>query len=210
MSKKTLQKICLGIESTAHTFGVGIVDFEGNVLSRINAMYKPDEGGLHPRKVVEHHNTVFMNVIQKALHEANLSIKEINLIAFSQGPGLGPCLRIGAGIARSLSMKLKIPIIGVNHCIGHAEIGRRLSGYDDPLTVYASGGNTMIAGFQTGKYRVFGETLDIAIGNMIDMVARDLGVPHPGGPKIEKMAKKGTQYLPMPYIVKGMDLSFSG
>ena len=204
------KKICLGIESTAHTFGVGIVDFEGNVLSVVNDTYVPDSGGIHPRKVVEHHNLIFLNVIKKALKQADKTPSDLNLIAFSQGPGLGPCLRIGAGIARTLSQKLNIPIVGANHCIGHVEIGRKISGFEDPLTLYVSGGNTIISAFETGRYQVFGETLDLAVGNMIDMVARDLGLPHPGGPKIEKLALSGSKYLKLPYVVKGMDLSFSG
>ncbi|MHA1897808.1 MAG: bifunctional N(6)-L-threonylcarbamoyladenine synthase/serine/threonine protein kinase [Promethearchaeota archaeon] len=212
MRKNTSEsyKICLGIESTAHTFGVGIVDFTGNVLARVNDTYVPDSGGLHPRKVVEHHHNVFLDVIKRALKEADLSIKDIDLIAFSQGPGLGPCLRIGAGVARTLAQKLKVPLIGVNHCVGHVEIGRRVSGAKDPLTLYVSGGNTMVNAFESGRYQVFGETLDIAVGNMIDMVAREMGLPHPGGPKIEKMARAAKRYLKLPYVVKGMDLSFSG
>ena len=203
-------RYCLGIESTAHTFGVGIVDFEGNVLSVVNDTFVPESGGLHPRKVVDHHNNVFMNVIDSALNEANLTLNQINLISFSQSPGLGPCLRIGAGVARSLSQKLHIPLVGVNHCIGHIEIGRKFCNAYDPLTLYVSGGNTIVSAFETGHYQIFGETLDIAVGNMIDMVARDLGLRHPGGPKIEKLAIKSTKYIELPYVVKGMDLSFSG
>ncbi len=203
-------RYCLGIESTAHTFGIGIVSFDGEVLSVVNSTFIPEEGGLHPRKVVEHHNNVFMDVIDSALSKANLSLSQINLISFSQSPGLGPCLRIGAGVARTLAQKLKIPIVGVNHCIGHIEIGRKFCNSYDPLTLYVSGGNTIISAFETEHYQIFGETLDIAVGNMIDMVARDLGLSHPGGPKIEKMAVQSTRYLELPYIVKGMDLSFSG
>jgi N6-L-threonylcarbamoyladenine synthase/protein kinase Bud32 len=203
-------RYCLGIESTAHTFGIGIVDFDGNVLSVVNDTFIPEKGGLHPRKVVEHHNEVFMNVIDAALKEANLPLDKIDLISFSQSPGLGPCLRIGAGVARTLAQKLQIPLIGINHCIAHIEIGRKFCNAYDPLTLYVSGGNTIVSAFETEHYQVFGETLDLAVGNMIDMVARDLGLPHPGGPKIEKMAAKSNNYLELPYIVKGMDLSFSG
>ena len=80
-------RYCLGIESTAHTFGVGIVDFEGQVLSVVNDTYVPESGGLHPRKVVEHHNNVFMDVIDSALTKAHLSLTQIDLISFSQSPG---------------------------------------------------------------------------------------------------------------------------
>jgi len=203
-------RYCLGIESTAHTFGVGIVDFEGNVLSVVNDTFVPETGGLHPRKVVDHHNNVFLEVIDSALSKASISLSQVDLISFSQSPGLGPCLRIGAGVARTLAQKLIIPLVGVNHCIGHIEIGRKFCNAYDPLTLYVSGGNTIVSAFETGHYQIFGETLDIAVGNMIDMVARDIDLPHPGGPKIEKLAAKSTKYIELPYIVKGMDLSFSG
>ncbi len=202
--------LCLGIESTAHTFSVGIMDDQGRVLSLVSDTYKPQTGGLKPVDVVEHHYTVFDRVLNQAISKANIEFTNLGLIAFSQGPGLGPCLRVGAAIARSLSLKLNIPIVGVNHCIAHVEIGRLLCNVDDPVTVYVSGGNTIISAFDSGMYQVFGETLDLAIGNMIDMVARDHGIPHPGGPKIEKIAKGGSNYINLPYIVKGMDLSFSG
>ncbi|TFG24239.1 MAG: tRNA (adenosine(37)-N6)-threonylcarbamoyltransferase complex transferase subunit TsaD, partial [Promethearchaeota archaeon] len=140
----------------------------------------------------------------------NCSIKDIELIAFSQSPGLGPILKIGAQVARMLSQLLSVPLIGVNHCIAHIEIGRFQCKIDDPLTLYVSGGNTIVSAFESSHYQIFGETLDIPIGNMIDSFARDAGIPHPGGPKIELLARKSTRYLDLPYIVKGMDLSFSG
>jgi N6-L-threonylcarbamoyladenine synthase/protein kinase Bud32 len=207
---KFKRKICLGIESTAHTWSVGVVDFKGNVLSLVNNTFIPEEGGLHPALVREHHLEVFKDTINKALIQANLSIKEIDLIAFSRSPGLGPVLRIGALVARMLSLLLKIPMVGVNHCIAHIEIGRLMCKIEDPLTLYVSGGNTIVSAYESGHYQIFGETLDIAIGNMIDMFARDAGLSHPGGPKIEKLASQSNNYLPLPYIVKGMDLSFSG
>ncbi len=204
------RKFCLGLESTAHTFGAGVVSFSGEVLSVVNDTYVPESGGLHPREVAEHHMQNFGDTLNKALTDAKISWQDIDLIAFSQGPGLGPCLRVSATVARALHFALKRPIIGVNHCIAHVEIGRLLSKVEDPLTLYVSGGNTIVSAFEAGRYRIFGETLDLAIGNMIDMFARDAGLPHPGGPKIEKLAKESTNFLPLPYVVKGMDLSFSG
>lgn len=204
------RKFCLGIESTAHTFGAGVVSFTGEVLSVANDTFVPESGGLHPREVAEHHMQNFGETLNKALAEAQLSWQDINLVAFSQGPGLGPCLRVGATVARALHFALKVPLVGVNHCIAHVEIGRLLSKVDDPLTLYVSGGNTIVSAFEAGRYRIFGETLDLAVGNMIDMFARDVGLPHPGGPKIEKLAKESQNFLPLPYVVKGMDLSFSG
>jgi len=206
-----MKKLCLGIESTAHTFSVGILDFKGNVYSLINDTFIPKEGGLHPALVREHHLNNFMKTINRALLDANISIKDIQLIAFSQSPGLGPVLKIGALVARMLSQLLNIPIVGVNHCIAHIEIGRLMCKIKDPLTLYVSGGNTIVSAFESSRYQIFGETLDLAIGNMIDSFARDAGLQHPGGPKIEKIALTSKQnYIQLPYVVKGMDLSFSG
>jgi N6-L-threonylcarbamoyladenine synthase/protein kinase Bud32 len=208
MSSKN--KLALGIESTAHTWGVGIIDFSGNVISLVNDMFIPEKGGLHPVLVKEQHLNNFMSVINKALSEASISIRDIDLIAFSKSPGLGPILKIGAQVSRLLSQLLEIPVIAVNHCIAHIEIGRLMCEIEDPLTLYVSGGNTIVSAYESGRYQIFGETLDIPIGNLIDSFARDVGIPHPGGPKVEKLALDSTKYLSLPYVVKGMDLSFSG
>lgn len=205
-----MKKLCLGIESTAHTFSVGILDFDGNIYSLINDIFIPEEGGLHPGLVREQHLNNFMKIINRALSEAQISVNNINLIAFSQSPGLGPVLKIGAWVARMLSQLLDIPIVGVNHCVAHIEIGRLLCHIEDPLSLYVSGGNTIVSAFESNRYQIFGETLDLAIGNMIDSFARDAGLQHPGGPKIEKLASESDNYIPLPYVVKGMDLSFSG
>ena len=202
--------ICLGIESTAHTFSVGLITDAGELLGLSSDTYLPPEGGLKPIDVVEHHYNCFDSLLKSALEKANLHLKQVDLIAFSQGPGLGPCLRVGAAVARSLSLKLEIPLVGVNHCIAHIEIGRQMCGVEDPVTLYVSGGNTIISAFDSDHYQVFGETLDLPIGNMLDMVAREIGIPHPGGPRMESISKSGKKYFPLPYIVKGMDLSFSG
>lgn len=205
-----MPQLALGIESTAHTFGVGIIDFDGKVYSLVNDIYIPHEGGLHPVLVKEQHLNNFTRVINQALFEAKCTINDINLIAFSDSPGLAPVLKVGALVARMLSQKLDIPLVGVNHCIAHVEIGRLMCDITDPLTLYVSGGNTIVSAFESERYQIFGETLDLAVGNMIDSFARDAGLPHPGGPKIEKMAQESTNYLALPYVVKGMDLSFSG
>ena len=202
--------LTLGIESTAHTWSVGIVDFSGKVLSLVNDMFVPEKGGIHPMLVKEQHLNNFMGIINKALEDASISIKEIDLIAFSNSPGLGAILQIGAHVARMLSQLLGIPIVAVNHCIAHIEIGRFLCKIDDPLTLYVSGGNTIVSAYESGRYQIFGETLDIPIGNLIDSFARDVGIPHPGGPKVEALARESDNYLHLPYVVKGMDLSFSG
>lgn len=201
---------CLGIESTAHTFGAGIVDFTGNVLALVNDTFVPEEGGLHPLKTSLHHVDCFARVVEDACSAAGVSPREASLIAFSQGPGLGPCLRVGATVARSLHAFLGVPLAGVNHCVAHVEIGRLTCGVDDPLAVYVSGGNTIVSAFEAGRYQVFGETLDIALGNMLDTFARSAGLQHPGGPKLEALASNAGGFIELPYTVKGMDLAFSG
>lgn len=200
--------LCLGIESTAHSFGVGIVNDKGKILTNVIASsFKPE--GIHPTEASEHHANIAVETIKNAVKEAKIKPKDINLIAFSQGPGLQPCLRIGAVAARILTQKLSIPLIGVNHCVAHIEIGKLTTRCKDPMVIYLSGGNSQIIGLSGGVYRIFGETLDIAIGNMFDKFARELNLGFPGGPIIDKLAEKG-KYIELPYIVKGMDFSFSG
>lgn len=201
--------IALGIESTAHTFGIGIVNAEGKILANEKSVFMPKKGGIHPREAAEHHANVSQEVLEKALNASGMKINEIDIIAFSQGPGLAPCLRIAAVLARYLALKYKKPLIGVNHCIAHIEIGKFLSGAKDPITLYVSGGNTQVIAFIDGKYRVLGETQDIGIGNALDKFARKVGLPFPGGPRIEELAKKG-KWIELPYVVKGMDVAFSG
>jgi N6-L-threonylcarbamoyladenine synthase/protein kinase Bud32 len=134
---------------------------------------------------------------------------KITGVAFSKGPGLGPCLRTVATAARSLALALDVPLVGVNHCVAHIEIGLFATGCRDPIVLYASGANTQVIGYLNSRYRVFGETLDIGIGNALDKFARSKNLPHPGGPLIEVQAQEG-QYVELPYTVKGMDLAFSG
>lgn len=202
--------LVLGIECTAHTYGVGIVSGEGNILANVNDTYVPSKGGIHPRESAQHHSSVALRVLKQALTEARVSLRDIDAIAASFGPGFGPCLRTGCTVARALALSLSKPLIRVNHCIAHVEIGRLLTGARDPLTVYVSGGNTMITAYAEGRYRVFGETIDIALGNFLDVLARELGLPHPGGPIVEELARKGKRLLPLPYVVKGQDVSYSG
>lgn len=202
--------ICMGLEGTAEKTGVGIVDSSGEILASVGKSLIPESGGIHPREAAEHHANNIVPLLKEALVESGLELKDMDLVAFSRGPGLGPALRTVATAARSLSLSLKVPIMGVNHCIGHVEIGRLTTGAVDPLTLYVSGGNSQIIAYDRGRYRVFGETLDIALGNCLDQFARQVNLGHPGGPRVEELALKSQNYLKLPYTVKGMDLSFSG
>jgi len=200
--------IVLGIEGTAHTLGIGIVT-ERKVLANVFDTLTTEKGGIHPKKAAEHHAKLLKPLLRKALEKAGVSMDDVDVIAFSQGPGLGPALRVVATAARALAIRYGKPIVGVNHCIAHVEI-TKMFGVKDPVGLYVSGGNTQVLALEGGRYRVFGETLDIGIGNAIDTFAREIGLGFPGGPKIERLAQRGERYIELPYAVKGMDLSFSG
>jgi universal protein Kae1 len=208
------ERYCLGIESTADDFGVGIATFDGDILANESSSYIPESGGIHPREAARHHAEMADQVLAQALEKANAKSGDLSVIAFAQGPGLGPCLRTGATVARALASYLNIPLVGVNHSVGHIEIGKLKTGAADPLTLYASGGNTLVTAYAGGRYRVFGETLDIALGNCLDVFAREAGLkPRKGvplGASVEQLAAKGKVLVPLPYVVKGMDMSLSG
>lgn len=200
--------IVLGIESTAHTFGIGIVK-DGKILANVKKTYTTETGGIIPSEAAKHHNENKENIYSDALIKAEINENEIDAIAFSQGPGLSPCLLAGLRFAKELSKKLNKPLVPVNHCISHFEIGGT-TGAKNPVMLYVSGANTQIIAYESGKYRIFGETLDLGVGNFIDTFARLLGFGFPGGPAIQKFAEEGKNYIELPYVVKGMDISLSG
>jgi universal protein Kae1 len=202
--------VVLGIESTAHTASVGIVDDTAAVLGLAGDMYRPPAGGIHPREAANHHVEVLPGLVERALEAAHVAPEEIDGVAFAQGPGLGPCLRAGATVARTLAQLWDRPLVPVNHCVAHVEIARVLSGLEDPILLYASGGNTQIIVWGEGRYRVLGETLDIGIGNFLDKLWIALGGSFPGGPALEAEAKRGSELWTLPYSVHGMDVAFSG
>ena len=207
----------LGVESTAHTFGIAVVK-DGRVLANVRESYTTDKGGIIPIEAARHHRESKERVYSEALLASGIKEKDIDAIAISQGPGLAPCLLVGMGFAKELAKKLGKPIVPVNHCIAHLEIGRMQTprrGHlraRDPVMLYASGANTQIIAYASGKFRVFGETLDVGIGNFIDKIARHMGLGFPGGPKIEQLALKAKEkdIIELPYSIKGMDVSFSG
>ncbi|MHB8585709.1 MAG: bifunctional N(6)-L-threonylcarbamoyladenine synthase/serine/threonine protein kinase [Thermoplasmatota archaeon] len=207
----------LGLEGTAHTFAAAVIDLSDpaepksvRILSNVQDMQKPVAGGIHPREAANHHAEVAGPVVRAALEKAETAADAIDLVAFSQGPGLGPCLRTVATAARAFALARDIPLIGVNHCVAHLEIGRALTPAEDPILLYASGGNTQVIAYTRGRYRVIGETLDMGVGNMLDKFGRELGMPFPAGPKIEEIARGGRALVDLPYSIKGMDVAFSG
>ena len=118
------ERFCLGIESTADDFGVGVATFRGEILANVSSGYIPEKGGIHPREAARHHAEVADCVLAEALSTAGVKPGDLSLIAFAQGPGLGPCLRTGATVARALASYLSVPLVGVNHSVAHIEIGK--------------------------------------------------------------------------------------
>ena len=212
--------IALGIEGSANKLGVGIVRMRGeqgseqfDILANPRTTYiTPPGTGFLPRETAQHHAVHVLPLVRCAMAEAQLAPGDVSCICYTKGPGMGGPLRVGAVVARTLSQLWGVPIVGVNHCVGHIEMGRCVTGSQNPVVLYVSGGNTQVIAYSMQRYRIFGETIDIAIGNCLDRFARVLGLsndPSPGY-NIEQLAKGGSQYVALPYVVKGMDVSFSG
>ncbi|OYR53507.1 bifunctional N(6)-L-threonylcarbamoyladenine synthase/serine/threonine protein kinase [Halorubrum halodurans] len=210
----------LGIEGTAWCASAALHDAETDSTLIESDPYEPDSGGIHPREAAEHMSEAVPEVVETVLDaaEAEYGPDAIDAVAFSRGPGLGPCLRTVGTAARSLAGALDVPLVGVNHMVAHLEIGRHESGFSNPVCLNASGANAHLLGYHDGRYRVLGETMDAGVGNAIDKFTRHVGWTHPGGPKVEAAAAEvGTDrgsgaadLLELPYVVKGMDFSFSG
>lgn len=202
----------LGIEGSANKIGIGITK-NGEVLANVRKTYitPPGEGFL-PKETAKHHREEILGLVKAALKEANLTAHDLDVICYTKGPGMAPPLLVGAIVARTLSLLWEKPLLGVNHCIGHIEMGRFITGAQNPIVLYVSGGNTQVIAYSNKRYRIFGETIDIAVGNCLDRFARIIKLsndPSPGY-NIEQLAKEGKQFAKLPYVVKGMDVSFSG
>ena len=203
----------VGLEGTAWAASASLYDTETEAVHVESDPYQPETGGIHPREAAEHMGNAIPEVVAEILDLAAESGPtdhlDIDAVAVSRGPGLGPCLRVVGTAARALAGTLSVPLVGVNHMIAHLEIGRHQSGFSSPVCLNASGANAHLLGYHDGRYRILGETMDAGVGNAIDKFTRHLGWSHPGGPKVEAHAATG-EYHGLPYVVKGMDFSFSG
>ncbi|KAI5185649.1 N6-L-threonylcarbamoyladenine synthase [Nematocida homosporus] len=204
--------LILGFEGSANKLGIGLVDGD-KILSNRRLTYVPATGeGFKITEAAMHHQKGLFPLLKEVLAETGKKIRDIECLAYTAGPGIGPCLQIVALFVKILSVKYSIPVVPVNHCVAHIEMGRFITGAHNPTILYVSGGNTQIITYKRGKYVIFGETLDIAIGNCLDRLARELKIPNYPSPgyNIEQLAKKGKNLIKLPYSVKGTDLSFSG
>lgn len=201
----------LGIEGSANKIGVGLFS-DGKIISNVRKTYcGPPGQGFLPKEVAAHHRAHICDLVERALTDGH-SLRELEAVCFTRGPGMAPPLISMAIAARMLSMMYEKPLVAVNHCVAHIEMGRFATNCSNPVILYVSGGNTQVLGYSMGKYRIFGETIDIAAGNCLDRCARDLRIPNDPSPGfcIEQLAKGSSNLLELPYSVKGMDVAFSG
>ncbi|KZF22666.1 peptidase M22, glycoprotease [Xylona heveae TC161] len=210
--------IAIGLEGSANKLGVGLIRHPpkggpAQILANIRHTYNSPPGeGFLPKDTAKHHRSWVVNLVKQALKEAGVSAADVDCICYTKGPGMGAPLQSAAIAARMLSLLWDKPLVGVNHCVGHIEMGREITGANNPVVLYVSGGNTQVIAYAEQRYRIFGEALDIAVGNCLDRFARTLEIPNDPAPgyNIEQLAKKGKHLLDLPYTVKGMDCSFSG
>eukprot|EP00051_Salpingoeca_urceolata_P023625 m.404685 g.404685 ORF g.404685 m.404685 type:complete len:336 (-) comp20127_c0_seq1:280-1287(-) len=204
--------IAIGFEGSANKIGVGIVR-DGEVIANPRRTYiTPPGQGFLPRETADHHRKCVLDVLAEALKEAGLKGTDVDCVCFTKGPGMHAPLNTTAIAARTVAQLWGKPLVGVNHCVGHIEMGRLITGAINPVVLYVSGGNTQVIAYSMNCYRIFGETIDIAIGNCLDRFARVLKIsndPSPGY-NIEQLAKGGKKLVELPYATKGMDVSFSG
>ncbi|WEW61955.1 putative tRNA threonylcarbamoyladenosine biosynthesis protein kae1 [Emydomyces testavorans] len=210
--------IAIGLEGSANKLGVGIIfhpddNSEPQVLANVRHTYvSPPGEGFLPKDTAKHHRKWVASLVKDALKEAKIGVDDVDCICYTKGPGMGAPLQSVALAARTLSLLWKKELVGVNHCVGHIEMGRYITGAQNPIVLYVSGGNTQVIAYSSQRYRIFGETLDIAVGNCLDRFARTLHISNDPAPgyNIEQLAKKGKRLVELPYTVKGMDCSFSG
>ncbi|KAK2749436.1 putative tRNA threonylcarbamoyladenosine biosynthesis protein kae1 [Myotisia sp. PD_48] len=210
--------IAIGMEGSANKLGVGVILHPNDggppqVLSNVRHTFvSPPGEGFLPKDTAKHHRKWVVTLVKQALRDADIGVSNVDCICYTKGPGMGAPLQSVALVARTLSLLWNKELVGVNHCVGHIEMGRYITGATNPIVLYVSGGNTQVIAYSSRRYRIFGETLDIAVGNCLDRFARTLHISNDPAPgyNIEQLAKKGKRLFDIPYAVKGMDCSFSG
>ena len=208
--------ILLAIESSCdETSAAVMVDGElrSNVIS--TQLIHTEWGGVVPELASRAHQKSIIPVVQEALQKANINKNDLNAIAFTRGPGLLGALMIGTSFAKALALSLKIPLIDVNHMQAHVlahfiEEPRPLFPF---LCLTVSGGHTQLVWVKSAlDMEIIGETMDDAVGEAFDKTAKLIGLPYPGGPLIDKLAKEGNpDRFPFPMgEMPGLNFSFSG
>ncbi|MDY0210377.1 MAG: tRNA (adenosine(37)-N6)-threonylcarbamoyltransferase complex transferase subunit TsaD [Acholeplasma sp.] len=208
----------LAVESSCDETSVAVVEdgkrvLSNVVLSQIDIHKK--FGGVVPEIASRHHVESMTYVFDQALKEANVTEKDIDLVAVTEGPGLIGSLLVGINAATTFAFAHKLPLMGVNHMVGHIYSANIEHEMKFPLVaMLVSGGHTELIYMKDHmSFEILGETLDDAVGEAYDKVGRMLGLPYPGGPLIDKLAFEGKDIyaLPRPMLdPNGFDFSFSG
>jgi N6-L-threonylcarbamoyladenine synthase len=214
----------LGFESSCDETGVAIVEVAGAAPPRLLAQALHSQismhqayGGVVPELASRDHVRRVLPLAREVLSQAGLSLRDVNLVAYTQGPGLAGALLVGAGVAVSLAAALEVPALPIHHLEGHL-LSPFLSA-DPPEFPFAallvSGGHTQLMRVDdVGSYEILGETIDDAAGEAFDKSAKLLGLPYPGGPHLARMAEFGNPEafaLPRPLLHSGKpDFSFAG
>ncbi|KAF4120212.1 N6-L-threonylcarbamoyladenine synthase [Geosmithia morbida] len=206
MAPRKSSWIALGCEGSANKLGIGVIEHSlsgsTKILSNLRDTFvSPPGTGFLPKDTAAHHRAEFPRLAREALAAAGVSVGDVDCICFTQGPGMGGPLTSVAIGARTLALLWGKPLVGVNHCVGHIEMGRAITGASDPVVLYVSGGNSQVIAYAEQRYRIFGETLDIAVGNCLDRFARTLRISNDPAPgyNIEQLAKRGSRLLDLPY-----------
>lgn len=208
----------VGIETSCDETSVSVVENGRTILSNIVSSQMDVHkrfGGVVPEVASRRHVENITRVLEEALQEAKVTLKDIDAIAVTKGPGLVGALLIGVAAAKALSFAHQIPLLGVHHIAGHIYANRLVEEIVFPsLTLIVSGGHTeLILMKEHGSYEILGETRDDAAGEAYDKVARSLQLPYPGGPHIDRLAQQGKASIPFPrsWLEKdSYDFSFSG
>ncbi len=210
--------LVLGIETSCDETGIGLVDSQAGVVGEALFSQVPlhqSYGGVVPELASRDHVRKLLPLLEKALGDYRL--EQLDAIAYTAGPGLIGALLTGAVFANSLAWALKKPALGIHHLEAHIlACMLEMPSWQPPyLALLVSGGHTqLIEVLGLGKYRLLGDTLDDAVGEAFDKVAKMLGLPYPGGPAISKLAERGVVgrfEFTSPMVDRpGLDFSFSG
>lgn len=212
------EQYILGIESSCDETAVAIVKNGREIVANVVASQIESHkrfGGVVPEIASRHHVEQITIVIEEAMNQANLTFKELDAIAVTEGPGLVGALLIGVNAAKALAFAHNLPLVPVHHIAGHIYANRLVSDFKFPLlALVVSGGHTELVYMkEQGHFEVIGETRDDAAGEAYDKVARTLNLPYPGGPHIDRLAQEGSPTIDLPraWLEEGSyDFSFSG
>ncbi|MGM0924569.1 MAG: tRNA (adenosine(37)-N6)-threonylcarbamoyltransferase complex transferase subunit TsaD [Bacillota bacterium] len=208
----------LGIETSCDETAVSIVKNGREIISNVVASQIESHkrfGGVVPEIASRHHVEQLTLVLEEAIQQAEMTFKDLDAIAVTEGPGLVGALLIGVNAAKALAFAHQLPLIGVHHIAGHIYANQLISELQFPLlSLVVSGGHTELVFMKEhGSFEVIGETLDDAAGEAYDKVARTLHLPYPGGPHIDRMAAEGSPVINLPRAWLEPDsynFSFSG